>query len=57
MRKPPSKPSSLSILKTVVMPYIIKTICDGKFGSLEDVYAISSLLGDLIIRFPGESAI
>ena len=36
-----------------VMPYIVKIATSAKFGSLEDTYAILSLLGDLIIRFPG----
>ena len=36
-----------------VLPYIVKTATSAKFGSLEDTYAILSLLGDLIIRFPG----
>ena len=36
-----------------LIPYIVKTVTSSKFGSLEDMYSIMTLLGDLLSRFPG----
>ena len=37
----------------IAIPYIVKTVTDGKFSSLEDMYALLTLLGEFLVRYPG----
>lgn len=38
----------------IAIPYVVKTVTDAKFSSLEDMYALLTLLGEFLVRYPGK---
>ena len=36
-----------------LVPYLIKTITDSSYRAIEDLTAMATLLGSLMVRFPG----
>ena len=37
----------------IAIPYVVKTVTDAKFSSLEDMYALLTLMGEFLVRYPG----